>query len=107
VPRSATDLEGENYKLTANLPKISIRTILPVAQFVKAKLAIEEDQHELASGPGGNGKDIRKATDGSTSGAEAVETPTPPAAKSPRKTLGAAPEADAALSENNRGGAGC
>ena len=108
VPRSATNLEGENRRLTTSLPKISIRTILPVAQLVKAKLVTEENQYENASGSGGNNrKDIEKATRASTPGPEAVETIHSPTAKTPGKTLGAAPATSSTLPGTEQGGAGC
>jgi hypothetical protein len=107
VPRSATDLEGENGKPTTSLPKISIRTILPVAQLAKAKLATEENQHELANEPGGNRKDIGKAIGASTPSSEAVGTTHPPTAKTPGKTLGAAPATGTTIPGTEQGGAGC
>lgn len=107
VSRSATDLEGENHKLTTNLPKISIRTILPVAQLVKAKLATEENQHELASEHSGNRKGIRKATGTSAPGSEAMEATNRPAAKTSGKTLGATPATGATIPGTKQGGAGC
>jgi hypothetical protein len=108
VPRSSTDLEGEeDHKLTTSLPKISIRTILPVALLVKAKLATEENQHELASGPSGNRKDIGKATNASRADSEAMETTHSPRAKTAGKTLGETPATDATIPRSGQGGAGC
>jgi hypothetical protein len=89
------------------LAKISIRTILPVAQLVKTKLAIEEEQHESSSGSDGEREEDRKATHTWHSSAEVVEANEPPTAKTTGEVLGTAPETDPVVRGTGRGGAGC
>jgi hypothetical protein len=106
VPRSATDIYGEKHKQIKNLPKISIRTILPVAQLVKAKLAIEEEQHEGSSVSDGKRDKGRKATRSLQSNAGVVEATDRPTEKTTGEVLGTASETGTDV-PGTGGGTGC
>jgi hypothetical protein len=107
IPRSATNLAGEEHQVTSSLPKISIRTILPVAQLVKAKLATEENQDERSRTTGRNGSDIREASLAQHADPDIMGANEPSAAKAPGTTLGTALEADATTPGSGKGGAEC
>jgi hypothetical protein len=87
VPRSATNLVGANTEQPAvgKLPIISVRTILPVAQFVKAKLGATKEKTDALPSLTSSGGDARSdpAQEPSTShlveavGAEATDAAGP------------------------------
>ena len=102
IPRTATDLDGETRPQTQSLPPISIRTILPLAQFVNAKIASEEKSDDSPKSTSRTRKG--KKQDAQRSTAEPVETPGALSTEIARPTVGATHEPNATRKGSEQGG---
>ena len=107
VPRSATNLDANEFSESAvgDLPIISVRTILPVARFVQAKLrAPEEEKDGRSSSCVGTGSAKQPRTQW-RAGSPTVDSTGPGLAKTAGAALGQDDSENATTDRTRRGGA--
>jgi hypothetical protein len=107
VPRSVTNLDANEFSESAvgDLPIISVRTILPVARFVQAKLrATEEEKDGRSSSCVGTGSAKQPRTQW-RAGSPTVDSTGPGLAKTAGAALGQDDSENATTDRTRRGGA--